>query len=98
MNKQLKRYFDYKFEGTVLDTRPYGDDEDGGEEWFGIWKDDLLTLGHPDDEIDNIWYSNGPYFEGGVNMFDMSIGKFFREMADYLTEKYEYEFEFSKIY
>jgi len=84
MNKQVKRYFDWKFENGELASKPY----DGNNEWFGVWIDDFLVVGYPPDDYSGIWFSNGPYFEGGGDLLGLFIPEFNELMRDYLILKY----------
>lgn len=94
MNKSIKKYFDYLFENTELDTRPY---EDDGSEWTGVWKDNVLICGYPSDDDDGTWFSSGPYFSSGISMFGMEPHEFFGELRKYMSERYD-EYIFRKIY
>jgi len=94
MNKQLRKYFDYKFENGEIDSKPY---DENGNDWFGIWNDDFLIVGHPSDDDNNIWFSNGPYFQSGLDMFDIEPHYFYIEMRKYMEQKYP-ELEIREIY
>jgi len=87
MNKQVKRYFDWKFENGELDTKPYSDDNK--TKWTGIWIDDFLIVGAPaDNKGDVLWFSNGPHFLSGHDLFDMLPREFHDEMLKYIEQKY----------
>jgi hypothetical protein len=89
MNKQIKKYFDWKFDDCEVGGKPYG--EDNGVEWFGVWDKDFLLVGCPA-ENEGLglfsWYSNGPHFQGGPELFDISQHEFNSEMREYLERKY----------
>ena len=87
MNKQIKRYFDWKFDDCEVGGKPYEDDN--GVEWFGVWDKDFLLVGCPADEYGlSSWFSNGPHFQGGPELFDISQHEFNSEMREYLERKY----------
>jgi hypothetical protein len=87
MNKQVKRYFDWKFENGELDTKPYSDDNK--TKWTGIWIDDFLIVGAPaDDKVNRPWFTNSSYFQGGDELFNMSPSEFHDEMLKYIKQKY----------
>lgn len=85
MNKQLEKYFDWKFENSEIDTKPY-DDEVG--DWTGLWKGNFLIIGHPELDDNGTWFSNGPYFMSGLDMFEMEPNEFYHEMVKYVNERY----------
>jgi hypothetical protein len=84
MNKQIKKYFDYKFENGELDSKPY----DGNKKWTGIWVDNFLIVGYPEFDDSGVWFTNGPYFMSGTVMFDISPREFNREMEEYIKQNY----------
>jgi hypothetical protein len=94
MNKQLKKYFDYIFENSEMDTKPYDSD---GAEWVGLWDGDLLIVGYPEDDDSGTWFSHGPHFLSGLTMFDMEPHDFNYYLVKYLNERYP-EAEIKKIY
>jgi hypothetical protein len=85
MNKGVNKYFDWKFENSVLDTRPYGDEP---SEWEGIWIGDEMVIGVPLNDDNGTWFTNGPYFNGGNDYFGMSYPDFNIVMMVYLNSKY----------
>ena len=84
MNKQIEKYFDWKFEGGEIDTRPYEDNQ----KWTGIWIGDFLVIGCPELEDTGLWFSNGPHFQGGSELFDISHRDFNNEMEKYIIKNY----------
>jgi hypothetical protein len=85
MNKRINKYFDWKFENGIVDTRPYGTRD---LDWTGIWIDDFLVVGYPENNSSEEWFSNGPYFSGGADLFGVTYREFYNAMTMFLNSKY----------
>jgi hypothetical protein len=85
MNRRINKYFDWKFENGVMDTKPYGT---RGFNWTGIWIDNVLVVGYPENDITGTWFSNGTYFGGGADLFGVTYLEFYKAMKMYLNLRY----------
>ena len=85
----LKPYWDQNFDGAEFG----GTKMLNNEPWIGLIKhfphETILLLGIPENrETYNIWYSNGQYFNGGWDIFNLDIGQFNSSMFRYVRDKY----------
>jgi hypothetical protein len=90
LDKRIKKYFDWKFENSVIGREDvnHGDDK---QPWYGFWNkpNDELILGYPMEGIhDPIWFSNGPHFLGGWDLYGITGKEFNDAMKRYLEKKY----------
>lgn len=83
MERFEKKYFDWKFENSVLDDRRY----DGDAPWYGLWKDEVLIIGRPSDDESGTWYYNGEYFFGGTDFLGYEPRGFANLIKHYLNKK-----------
>ena len=86
IDKIMFRYFDDKFKDCF-----YGDEPiEGVDRWTGFWdknNNDLL-LGHPKDEGNELWFSNGPIFGHGNEILGISQSAYCKSMVRYINKKY----------
>ena len=86
LDRLMKPYWDEKFKGTELgEIENYSEDED----WFGVIKGDNILVGYPSLDDGHMWFSNGEYFDGGWDMFNISSYEFNQSMLRYLVKKFE---------
>jgi hypothetical protein len=90
LDKIIKPYFNDKFNNTVISKHnvSHGDIK---LPWYGFWSEDdkELILGYPIENIDNpIWFSSGPYFSGGWDLFGITGKEFSDAMKRYLEKKH----------
>jgi hypothetical protein len=94
IDKIMFRYFDGKFKDCF-----YGDEPiKSGGRWTGFWdknNNDLL-LGHPEDEGNELWFSNGPTFGHGNEILGISQSEYHLSMIRYINKKYP-EVEIGRI-
>ena len=91
LNNTLRRYFDWKFENTYF-TRERA--EDG---FYGFFKNNDESFLITNDE--DMWYYDGPSFQGGPGLFGITPSKFDNMIKEYVLEKYpEYKLKINSIF
>ena len=89
LDKVMKHYFDYKFENAVLKKEKIAIDN-SDIPWYGFWVDDNVVLGYPVEStnVSYTWFSDGPYFQSGWDLFGLTTPEFLNTMVRYLNKKY----------
>jgi len=77
----LKSFLDYHFDGTTIGNI---------ENWFGIIKNNDILVGKPNDETE-FWYTDGSYFNGYWNLFNMNSKDFNQAVRRYVNKRYGFE-------
>jgi hypothetical protein len=80
--KLLKPFFDLKFDGAKEGTEVFN-----GEQWAGLFVDDVMLIGHPVRDK-YTWYSNGQIFYTGMLLFSMKSKDFNPLLKKYMDEVY----------
>lgn len=90
LNNVLRKYFDWKFEGVYF-TRQKDDDD-----FYGFYLDDKSFLITNDEDM---WYYDGPSFQGGPGLFGITPSKFANMIKEYVLETYpEYKLKINSVF
>jgi hypothetical protein len=89
LDKLLKPYWDGKFENTKKGkVENYSENDD----WTGIFMNTPdgwnLIAGHRSDDVGDTWYSNGKYFNGGWQFYNINTDEFNESMKRYINHRF----------
>jgi hypothetical protein len=90
LDRVMKSYWDYVFDNAKLKNKQILD-----EPWIGFYVGDKLILGCPSNDTLNswhVWFYDGSYFQGAMELFNVDYVSDFREaMKRYITKKYGFK-------
>lgn len=88
MDKIPKKYLDLLFKDVELITDPKEARDNG---WLGFYIGNICILGYNDSQDKHTWYGEGPYFNGIINMFNISTNSLYDCLAEYFSKKFNIE-------
>ena len=77
----LKSFLDYHFDGATIGNI---------DNWFGVIKNNKILVGKPD-AATLYWYTDGSYFNGYWNLFNMDSNDFNEAIRRYVNKRYGFE-------
>ena len=83
LDKMVKSFLDKYFDDSEIMTSYY----DNGN-WFGIFSDGNLLIGHPANYDDNLWFYNGQIVGHGVDMFSLEPHEWANAIKRYMNKNY----------